>query len=333
MHVLDGLALLVEAPDRPPSGHGSFRLSVPDWLPALVNAARAFVAIGAVELFWLATAWPSGASAILFAAIVVLLSSPRGDLAYHNAVAFTAGAAAAVTCAGMIKFAVLPAFETFPAFCVAIGLFFIPAGVAVAKNRLPGPSGFMFLAALAPTNQMTYDTAQFYNLALAIVAGCGVASLAFRLLPPPSPPWRARRLLALTLRDLRCLTIAPLLKKTSVDWRGRIYGRLEALSDQAEPVQRAQLLAALSVGAEIIQLRRMAPRLGVAAELDAALRAFAQGNSGIAMARLGQLDRRLTSSSDDGPDTVLAIRARSRLLIISEALTQHASYFDAGALA
>jgi uncharacterized membrane protein YccC len=335
-HALDGLALLVEAPGRPSPRHRGFRLSVPDWLPALVNAGRALVAVAAVELFWLTTAWPNGGSAILFVAIVVLLSSPRGDLAYHNAIAFALGAVGAVLCAAMIKFAVLPSLERFPAFCIAIGLFLIPAGFAVAQNRLPAvkrvfaPSAFLFLAALAPTNQMSYDTTQFYNLALAIVAGCGIASLAFRLLPPLSPPWRARRLLALTLRDLRRLAIAPL-PKMSEDWEGRVYGRLEALPDQAKPVQRARLLAALSVGAEIIKLRRMPPRLGVAAELDAALEAFARGNSGIAMAWLRQLDRNLTSGPADEPDAVLAVRARSRILIISEALAQHAFYFDAGA--
>src|SRR6202008_5014244 len=91
LHVLDGLALLVDAPHRASAGHRGFRLSVPDWLPALVNAARAFVTIGAVELFWVATAWPNGASAMVFVAIVVLLLSPRGDLAYMGAIAFTLG--------------------------------------------------------------------------------------------------------------------------------------------------------------------------------------------------------------------------------------------------
>jgi uncharacterized membrane protein YccC len=51
---------------------------------------------------------------------------------------------------------------------------------------------FMAMAAffcfvLAPTNQMSYDTQQFYNAALAIVAGLGGAALPFRLLPPLSP--------------------------------------------------------------------------------------------------------------------------------------------------
>src|SRR5262249_3161326 len=60
--VLRGLAMLLGAPQRPsPVNHG-VRLNVPDWLPALVNAARAFIAIGAVELFWVITAWPSGVS-------------------------------------------------------------------------------------------------------------------------------------------------------------------------------------------------------------------------------------------------------------------------------
>jgi hypothetical protein len=34
---------------------------VPDWLPALVNAGRTFIAICVVELFWIVTAWPNGA--------------------------------------------------------------------------------------------------------------------------------------------------------------------------------------------------------------------------------------------------------------------------------
>src|SRR5260370_40011765 len=88
VQALDGLALLVDASEQPPHSHRGFRLSVPDWLPALVNAARAFVTIGAVELLWVVTAWPNGASAIVFVAIVMLLLSPRGDLAYLGAIAF-----------------------------------------------------------------------------------------------------------------------------------------------------------------------------------------------------------------------------------------------------
>ena len=221
---------------------------------------RAFVTIGAIELFWVVTAWPNGASAIVFSAVAVLLLSPKGDQAYAGAMAFALGVAGGVPAAAIVKFAVLPGLETFPAFCVALGLCLVPVGFVMAQSRQPlvlavvTAMGFNFMPLLAPTNQMSYDTAAFYNSALAIVVGCAVAPLSFRLLPPLSPALRARRLLALTLRDLRRLAIG-LLPPRPEAWQGRLYGRLEALPDQAEPLQRAQLLAALSVGDDIMQLR------------------------------------------------------------------------------
>lgn len=338
LQVLDALALLVDAPSAPPQGERRLRPSIPDWLPGLVNAGRAFVTIAAVELFWVVTAWPNGAATMVVIAVLLLLLSPKGDLAFGGAIAATLGAAASIVCSAIIKFAVLPALDTFPAFCIAIGLFLVPVGFAMARSRQPAAiavftvMAFTFMPLLAPTNRMSYDTAQFYNSALAIFVGCGIAPLAFRLLPPLSPALRAQRLLDRTLRDLRRLAIAPQLMR-SEDWEARMYGRLAALPDQAEPLQRARLLAALSVGSEIIQLRHAAPDLGMAAELDGALAAFAQGRSGIAIDRLRQLDRSLADDTDAGPQTATALRARSRILVVSEALAEHASYFETGATA
>src|SRR5690348_6689753 len=104
-----------------------------------------------------------------------------------------------------------------------------------------------FTPLLAPTNQMTYDTQQFYNSASAIVAGIGAAALSFRLIPPLSPAFRTRRLLALTLCDLHRLATGPI-PRTSEDWEQRMYGRFSALPDQAQPLQRSQLMAAFLVG-------------------------------------------------------------------------------------
>ena len=42
LRVLDGLALLVDAPGRPPQDHRGPWLSISDWLPGLVNAGRMF---------------------------------------------------------------------------------------------------------------------------------------------------------------------------------------------------------------------------------------------------------------------------------------------------
>jgi uncharacterized membrane protein YccC len=191
------------------------------------------------------------------------------------------------------------------------------------------PMAGNFVPLLAPANQMSYDTLHFYNAALAIAAGCGAAALSFRLLPPLSPALRSERLLALTLRDLRRLTTAAV-QRVGEDWESSIYSRLEALPDQAEPLQRAQLVAALSVGTDIIHLRRLAPQLGLVLELDAALAAFARGDSAAAIAGLSALDQRLACLGLTDPEGSLVLRERARLLAICDALVRHGAYFDAG---
>jgi uncharacterized membrane protein YccC len=331
--VLDGLALLVADPARIRSRR-RMTPHVPDWLPALVNGGRAFVTIGAVEVFWIATEWPNGAQAITFTAIAVILLAPRADAAYAQAVSFMIGIALAAVCAAIILFAVLPNRATFAGFSIVMGLYLVPVGMLLAQSSQAMFALFTamsgnFVPLLAPANQMSYDTVQFYNSALAIVAGCGVAALSFRLLPPLSPAFRVERLLELTLRDLRRLATANV-GRLPADWEGRIYKRLVAMPDEAEPLQRAQLLTALSLGREIIELRRVAPQLGLASDLDAALEPFAQGNSAAAVARLERLDHRLASLTESDPQTLLILHERARILLICDALMQHRAYFDGG---
>ena len=279
------------------------------------------------------TEWPNGAFAITFAAIVVLLLAPLAERAYAAAMRFMIGNVLATVFTAAIAFAVLPGLETFEGFSLAIGLYLIPIGALMAQSWQTVMFTAMvinFVPLLSPANQMSYDTLQFYNFALAINAGSGVGAVSFRLLPPLSPAFRTRRLLALTLRDLRRLATGPI-PRAPGDWEGRICGRLAALPDAAEPLQRSQLMAALAVGSEIIQLRHIATRLGLGSDLDAALEALARGNSAIATTRLSRLDDRLASLSGAGSDASLALQARGSILAISEALIEHASYFDAGA--
>jgi uncharacterized membrane protein YccC len=327
-HALNGLALLVADPARPVSRHrGVFRLRVPDWLPAAVNAGRSFVTIGAVAQFWIVSAWPSGAVAITWAAISVILFAPQADQAYATAMSFAVGTGIAAVAAAIIAFAVLPGLETFAAFVLAIGVWLVPTGAAAAQPWQRDAFTYMsvYLVPLfAPANQMSYDTLQFYNSALAILAGAGAAALSFRLIPPLSPGFRTRRLQALTLRDLRRLSMG----RTFNDWEGHIHGRLSAMPVEATPLQRAQLLAALSLGTEISLLRPVARQFGLGGDFDTALAVMAQGKSVAAAACLNRLDEALAGHADTDPD---ALRGRGSILAILEVLTQHADYFDAGA--
>ena len=149
-HALSGVALLVGESARPvPRRHGVLPY-VPDWLPALVNAARAFVAVGAVELFWVVTAWPNGARAITFAVIGVIILAPRADQAYAAAMSFVVGTGLTAIFAAIIGFAVLPHTETFVAFSLAIGL--VPGarwrggGSVVADANVHGHDGVFLLS-------------------------------------------------------------------------------------------------------------------------------------------------------------------------------------------
>ena len=151
----------------------------------------------------------------------------------------------------------------FPGLLPALGLVLIPVGFAMARSRQPAAlavftaMGSTFLPLLAPTNPMSYDTVQFYNSALAVFSGCASQRLRFGcFLPstgiagaPPACPDPARS--------------APPRDRSPAAELGGLGGPhvrpARGIAGQAEPLQRAQLLAALSVGNEIIQLRHLAP--------------------------------------------------------------------------
>jgi uncharacterized membrane protein YccC len=328
--VLDGLALLIV--ERSPGGahRRHVRFYIPDLLPSLMSALRAFVAVAAVALFWIASAWPSGAMAVTWTAIGVTLFAPRADEAYARTVSFIIGNTLVAACAAIAGFALLPQVETFFGFSMVLGLFLVPFGALMAQSWQTAMFTAMaanFVPLLAPANLMSYNTLQFYNTALSILVGSTVAAVSFRLLPPLSPSLRTRRLLIKALRDLRHLAVGTL--RPREDWEGRMYSRLAALPDPAEPLQRGQLVAALSVGTAIIHLRRIAPQLGLAEALDGALADFARPDVSAATRQFSALDQRLAALT--GPEMLAtqALRARGRLLSIRDALVQHSHYFDA----
>ena len=328
--VLDGLALLTGAVTREYLSDRGFDLHVPDWLPPLVNAGRTFATIVAVELFWIWTEWPSGALAITFAAVTVILLSPRSDESYTMAIKFTVGTTIAALGAAIALFAGLPNVDSFAGFAIVLGLFLIPAGAMIDQpwnTALFVLIAAFFIPILGPANQMSYNTIQFYNTAIAIVAGCAAGALSFRLIPPLSPQFRTQRLLALSLRDLRRLATDPSRRQRS--WEERLYSRIAALPNDAAPRQRAVLVTALTVGGSIVSLRQIAPQLGFAAEFEAALGHFSSGDCSAMMIQLEASDRRLAALADH--DGLAVTRARGQLLAIRDALSDHRVYFETGA--
>jgi uncharacterized membrane protein YccC len=325
---LNGLTLLVD-PEKALREDAAASFEVPDWLPASVVALRAFITIGAVSLFWIVTAWPNGPTAITFAAIVAILFSLQGDQAYAAAMKFLLGCCLTAIIAGILVLWLLPGIATFPGLCLALALPLVPLSFFIALPWQP----VLFTAAtvnlvpmLSLTNTMTYDAQQFYNVVLAIISGVAAAIVAMLLLPPPSPEFRTRRLIAIALADLRRIARSRVPARPR-KWRARAHARLIALPEQAEPLQRSQMTSILAVGVQIIRLRSVGPRFLSRAAIDAALEALCEGRTAVAIERLGEVDQRLATLK---PETRILRRLRASILAISLELAAYPGFFEAG---
>jgi uncharacterized membrane protein YccC len=324
----NGLVLVTElGRERPDQPGGRFHL--PDALPAIIGAARVLLALLAVEILWVQADWSGGQDAISFAAIGVMLYSPRAEAGYDMAVGWTVGTVISAGLAAILDFAVFPAQHGFAAFAVALGLIMVPFGALAAGTWQPGVFTALvanFFPLLAPANQPIYDPSSFYNTALSIIVGAIVATVSLRLIPPLGAQRRTARLMKLTLRDLRRLCVRSHWQDHST-WLGRISHKLAALPSIASLDDAAQLLAALSVGHAVIVLRDTRSGLHGPRYLDRALACLA----------LADVEGTRRALSDYGAQQVAGasrpataqMRALAAAAVVSEALTRHAEFFAA----
>ena len=285
-------------------------------------------------MFWIATAWPSGLSAITFAAVNVILISPKNELAARDATLAVIGVGFAALIAATAKFALLPQQDSFVGLCLVLGLILVPFGALSAVPRLSPLFTRMtvnVLPFMALTNVISYDQAAFYNQMLGIVVGCVFAAIALQLIPPAPQRLRASRLLTATRDELRALA-ASLRTPSRSAWEARIYNRLAALPEAAEPTQAGNLVAALSVGTEIIRLRRSAEQFGLENDARRFLTKMARGDLLGAIAALREFDADLASIPRQSPGEGARLQSRANILALAEALDTHTAYLMRGAL-
>ena len=144
------------------------------------------------------------------------------------------------------------------------------------------------------------------------------------IVPPLGPAWRTRRLLALSLRDLRRLAVRPKIPESDA-WISLLNRRLEAIQPEAALEQSAQLVAAFSVGQAVIHLRTMRPRVARQQELDRALSALAAGDVG----RARRAFVHFANGQNEGaaPEALVGMRARAAATAIIDALARRPEFF------
>jgi uncharacterized membrane protein YccC len=325
----NGLALLDDPanardPPRPPG------IFVADELPALVNALRMFLGVGATVLFWIVTEWSNGLQAVVFAAVTIMIFSPMQEKSGKAALGQGIGTGIAAIVGAVIKFAFLPNHEGFLAFSLIIAAALAPLGT-LSSVPLLAPyftsATVTLVPLLTPTNEMTYDAAAFFNSALGLLSGCAAGGLALLLIPPVSTRIRSQRLVDLSIRDLRRLA-AGRRRWTLPRWQSRIYARLIALPEEAEPVQRSYLVSVLSVGLQVIRLQRLSRHGRIGAEISDIQASLAAGDLAKLRVILHALDQEIASIPDSRQGARGRLRARSALLAVGEAVNRQSEYFE-----
>jgi len=229
---------------------------------ALVFGARSALAFLVVSCFWLATAWPAAAGALVLTCVVCSLFASRENGAQIG-MSFMRGIFLAIPAAFIVGQILLPQWSSFAMLCLGMGvpLFLGALGMAKAQIGATATSFCLhFIVLVAPLNQMQFDVATFFNSAQAMVIGVGAAVLAFQLLILRNPTWHGRRLLAATLDDLVRLTRRNLAGAES--WfGGRMADRLLQLArhypELPEPARSRwdDGLLGLDIGDELLHLR------------------------------------------------------------------------------
>lgn len=329
---LDGLALLRDG--RVPLTTVRTRQRTPsDLLPALVAALRSFSVVLIAAALWIATAWPNGSTAIVWAALATVIFAAAGDESFTRVSGWALGTGMAAGFAAVTAFAVLPNVHSFGGLSLVLALYLVPAGALSylpLKPAMFGAMATLFVPLLNPENQMSYDTLQFYNAAMAVVVGCCIGATSYLILPPVSPAIRTRRLHRRTLRDFRSLCRVGV-RTSRRDWETLMYGRLAAIPDAATPQQRSEILAALSLGLTVIRLRRTPIPLALKPDLEAGLSSLSRGDVAVARDRLREVDSALAGPASD-PERAPVNRARGLLQVVDDGLTQHATYFSGESL-
>lgn len=297
-----------------------------DPLPAILSGVRVFTAVAGAAAFAIFTAWPQGPLAIAFVAIATLIFGAAGDQTRALAVDYTIGSVLMAVVGGVLYFGVLPSLSTFAGLATMLVLLMVPIGFMQAGSWHPT----LFLAMAVTSlpmlqigNPIAYDPSAFFNGALTIVGGTAAGLVCFIILPVLSPQTRARRLLALSVRDVRRLA-ARARPGDAARWRALMTRRVEDLPPQASDDEARRLLALFALGRAIIFLRAALPDEDGQQLVTGACVALADGRPAAARDACAELAARL----DEAAATPAATQIRAQLATLIGTLDALAECLD-----
>jgi uncharacterized membrane protein YccC len=213
---------------RPWSRGQSFHL---DHLNALWIGSSAALTVFLGCLFWIATAWPAGATAVLISGVGAGLFGGFPN-APQTMRLFLSGVIGGVVIAALYGFVILPRVSDLVMYGVVLAPALLLFGVILARPALAGllglaaAMGFINTVGLADTYQG--DFAGFANSALALCMGTALSAAVFSVTRMGSAGYAALGLLRAAYRD-----VADRARRTHLDslaWTGRMLDRVGLLA-------------------------------------------------------------------------------------------------------
>jgi len=234
-----------------------------NWWAAAASGIRASFILIVLGSYWVATAWPSGATMTLIAAATVGLSAATPNpkrMAFQMACGTFLGAVI-----GFVEmFFIFPWIDGFPLLCVMLAPVIVLGSFLASRPKYAGVGlGLLifFSTGSVPDNLTIYNPYSFINDYIAMVMGMLVCAAAGAIILPPNSRWLWKRL-EQDLRGQVVHAISGKLKGLASSFESRTRDLLHQAYGLAagQPTVQKNLLrwmfVVLEVGHAIIELRK-----------------------------------------------------------------------------
>ncbi|MDD1968290.1 FUSC family protein [Pseudomonas putida] len=234
-----------------------------NWMLSLASGLRATVILGVMSAYWVATAWPSGATMTLVSAATIALSATTPN---PRRMAFQMGCGTALgALIGFFEtFFVFPQIDGFPLLCMVLAPVFAFGAFLTTRPQWVGVGlGLLIFFSIgsAPDNLTVYNPYAFINDYIAMVIGMLLCAAAGAIIMPPNSRWFWRRLEG-DLRQQVSFAISAPLKGIRSNFESRtrdLMHQAYGLAAGKPEVQRNLLrwmFVVQEIGHAIIELRR-----------------------------------------------------------------------------
>ncbi|MCO8161418.1 FUSC family protein [Pseudomonas sp. 21LCFQ010] len=224
---------------------------------------RASLVVGLLSAGWVLTAWPSGATMIVVAAVTVALSSMNAN-PWRLSLQIGCGTALAALLGFVETFVVFAHIDGFALLCMVLAPVFVVGTFLSSRAQWSGYGlGLLlfFCMGSLPGNLAHYDPSAFINDYLAMLVAMLVCTAAGAVILPPNSRWMWRHLEDDLRRQVVFAISAPLERLgSSFESQTRdVMHQADALAAGKPQVQRELLrwmFVVLEIGHAIIELRR-----------------------------------------------------------------------------